>query len=665
MSANQRARLALSSANWAQVALRHVSIGGAATGVVLSNGLLVVAIGDRIETYLFDKPGQEWIRRDSLVSDYVFDHIVELDDNIYAVVGNGTDRLLRGFTSGYIAQLTVDIRGTAQWIGATPSLGSVYNLAGIGNDLIVISSSKGLRLLDVSDITKPKEVSSIVLSGDIARGIVVKDEVLFASVERGQMMGGYLISIDLRDPNRPSELSRLGSTAPLQALHLTENDHLVAGTGYLSWTSIESDTGILIIDVSDPSHPRIAETITIGTTIFDVCVASNNTIYALGVGTGGRFSAATLYRVSKEGGDRYRIDGQINTLDGRAIGCNKEHVALADGSNGVKMYEVNDVSLKSVVIATSVEAWSAVVHNNVLIIGGSSNDVFLSQLTKQADDSDELPGLGILRRMNSGDGGAVKALRVAGDSLYVGFDQDLRLALTGVDIYQIGADMSLIRKSHTLIQPDEQPGSVEDVVVIDNTVAIAGGFTGLVGLTTVKDYELSKITWFDVTREVYDLASDGSSFLAAVNTSRLPAFHFDGLNAVMDEPRVFPLRVEMLERADHTWLYVTPDGGVVLDNGMQQRRIYNMTPSAIYYDDGLAYVAGNDTDGPMAIIVDTLSAKIVTVVRTPSAVRDVWGNRQFVVLATSDAGAGMYPIVWENSECASCTQFIPIALIRR
>lgn len=133
--------------------------------------------------------------------------------------------------------------------------GSIFTARGLhvaGGYAYVAHSNDGLRIVDVSDPSKPREVGFCVIStppreaGTISTPAYGVDVVGgYAYVAAG--LGGLRV-IDVSDPSNPQEV---GFCTFLASQGLAEGIHVAGNHAYVAGRS-----GLFVVDVSDPTKPR-------------------------------------------------------------------------------------------------------------------------------------------------------------------------------------------------------------------------------------------------------------------------------------------------------------------------------------------------------------------------------------------------------------------------
>jgi hypothetical protein len=133
-----------------------------------------------------------------------------------------------------------------------------------------------MRLIDVTDPTRPDPVSSIELPEHTLSSVVIAGEQAYVALADCYYFtcSGSLQTIDISDPAQPRLVGSLG--VPGGALGLTMADGYV----YLA----AGDMGMWVIDVSDPAQARIAGSFNTPGRAYGVAVAGDLAYVADGQG---------------------------------------------------------------------------------------------------------------------------------------------------------------------------------------------------------------------------------------------------------------------------------------------------------------------------------------------------------------------------------------------
>jgi len=216
------------------------------------------------------------------------------------VSGTGLDQLTR-------AVLTRDLGNRSQVINDLPLWGTVFGIELQGNFAYLANNTKGLVVADVSDFQKPTVAASLKLPGKTLKvyphgdllvaanelsGVQLVDiskpsrPVLISSVAtRGRAfdldIGGDLLFvavgaeglliIDISRPEQPVVVSRFRLPGRSLAIKLIGQHVYLAGTEVLA-----------AVDVSDPEHPAMRETLALGHNGFQIDYYKNRIFVTLG-----------------------------------------------------------------------------------------------------------------------------------------------------------------------------------------------------------------------------------------------------------------------------------------------------------------------------------------------------------------------------------------------
>lgn len=144
---------------------------------------------------------------------------------------------------------------TVQQQTPTPEIEDVEfvgHLEGVANDVFLVdhyayiaAGSEGLRVVDVSVPSNPKELGSYDTPGNASHAVVSGN---YAYVADGE--GGVRI-IDISAPTNPREVSFYETPGTTSNVAVAEGYAYIADYSYSSYTY-----GLQILDVSDPTNPR-------------------------------------------------------------------------------------------------------------------------------------------------------------------------------------------------------------------------------------------------------------------------------------------------------------------------------------------------------------------------------------------------------------------------
>ena len=142
----------------------------------------------------------------------------------------------------------VSIPSQPREVGAYETEGYATGVVAQGEQAFVITSSTaetpaGMHILDVADPTHPGELAFIAVSGT-PQDIVIENDIAYIANEFG------LLLIDVSQPSAPAQLSELTFTRGVDA------SWGVAFADQKAYVT-HSDSGLKIVDVSDPQTPSL------------------------------------------------------------------------------------------------------------------------------------------------------------------------------------------------------------------------------------------------------------------------------------------------------------------------------------------------------------------------------------------------------------------------
>ena len=209
-------------------------------------------------------------------------------------------------TSSYDGLKVIDISDPAnpEIAGSYDTPASAYGIAIAGDHAFVADAWGGLQVLDISDPTAPSfegscAVSSnlrkIAISGDYAyaacssAGLLVIDisdptnptlagtygtsgeawDVAVSGDRAYVSEAGSLQVIDITDPTSPSHTSSIDVSGNIGAYLIK-----IAISGNYAYT-IDRDTGLSAINITDPANPILAGSCAIGVPVYDIAVAGD------------------------------------------------------------------------------------------------------------------------------------------------------------------------------------------------------------------------------------------------------------------------------------------------------------------------------------------------------------------------------------------------------
>jgi len=129
----------------------------------------------------------------------------------------------------------------------------------------VADGSNGLVILDVSDPSNPKKISSFEMVDDAVNATISSDEtkVFVADGDDG------LVIIDVSDPSNPKKISSFETENDASNITLSNNET----KAFVS----NGSKGIIILDVSDPSNPKEIGSYDIANGVQNITISSDET----------------------------------------------------------------------------------------------------------------------------------------------------------------------------------------------------------------------------------------------------------------------------------------------------------------------------------------------------------------------------------------------------
>jgi hypothetical protein len=124
-------------------------------------------------------------------------------------------------------------------IGSVDTAGYAYDVAAAGTFVYVADGASGLKVVDVQAPSAPREVAGLSLEGGDVRGVHIAGSRAF--VAAGSL---GLVVVDVSDPKAPREISRSETPRTADAVFVAGNRAYVADTEWLR-----------VYDVSEPSSP--------------------------------------------------------------------------------------------------------------------------------------------------------------------------------------------------------------------------------------------------------------------------------------------------------------------------------------------------------------------------------------------------------------------------
>jgi hypothetical protein len=204
-------------------------------------------------------------------------------------------------------------------------LGSPHDVFVAGDFAFIADSFSGLRIVDLSDLANPVEVSAFDPGGS-TMGNGVAFSAPYAYLADG--MGVRIL--DVADPTTPTEVGFYDSIGFSLDLQVSDGYAFVA----------DREGGLMIADFSIPTEPiHVANYFKAGSVhVLDVIVSGSYVYVAMG-GEGLRIVDITDLENPQEVGF-YDTEGVAE-----AVGISGSYAYLADGGDGLRIFDISDPSV--------------------------------------------------------------------------------------------------------------------------------------------------------------------------------------------------------------------------------------------------------------------------------------------------------------------------------
>jgi hypothetical protein len=210
--------------------------------------------------------------------------------------------------------------------GALPTPQTAFGISVSGSFAYLAHGPDGVRIVDVSNPQFPFSASLLPLGISFTRSVFARGQLLYAA---GFDASAFHI-IDVTNPAQPQILSALSTSGFPWALHLQANYIYLAD--YL---------GLRLIDVSDPSSPRMTDYFGTASTSIDVTVADNRA-YIVNGSTEGSGGGMQIVDASNLASPKLRsvFPGDIS----RRVSLQGQTAYFTDVSTGFKILDVSNAS---------------------------------------------------------------------------------------------------------------------------------------------------------------------------------------------------------------------------------------------------------------------------------------------------------------------------------
>jgi len=175
-----------------------------------------------------------------LLETYNVELLGQIGGSIHAVVVQGSIAYIGD--SHRLVIVDVSTPAHPVWLGQTTTLPeTVFDVAVVGNTAYLADGCGGLRIVDVSDPTAPREVGDIP---GYASGVALVGSTAYIAA------GSGLRIVDVSDPTAPREVGNFDTPAECPF-----GVAVVGSTAYVTTGSEDHGGGLYIVDVSDPTTP--------------------------------------------------------------------------------------------------------------------------------------------------------------------------------------------------------------------------------------------------------------------------------------------------------------------------------------------------------------------------------------------------------------------------
>ena len=233
-----------------------------------------------------------------------------------------------GFYSGFGYSAMIDLDSSPPRVVATNL--PVWS-TGCNQDTVVFNLLSGDRM-EVWDLSDPRHfrqlaTASVVPPGYFLWECVVQDDVLYVSSSRGLTM------VDVSDPTHPRPLGTFEAD-------IYHQGNIAIQDG---WAYVAANAFLHVVDVHDPSHPREVQRISSPYAIYGSdLIAQGDRLYRLTAESGGA-NRLTVYDITSPADIQQLTVAFLPDLYFSArMQINPEHVLFAPGRGGWMAYDLHD-----------------------------------------------------------------------------------------------------------------------------------------------------------------------------------------------------------------------------------------------------------------------------------------------------------------------------------
>lgn len=183
------------------------------------------------------------------------------------------DRVLlegEGFSEATQVSLSLDVYNRRFLRHSVPTYGRGADMVRVGGFAYVLVQKKGLVILDLVVPQRPRVVSTLELPG-VVWTLTVNEGVAYIACGRAG-----LALVDVRDPHLPRQLATFPELQMVQALAVR------GGRLYASVYARDVDPALVVVDVSELSHPRLLGRVPLPGQPLGVALSGQNVLVAAG-----------------------------------------------------------------------------------------------------------------------------------------------------------------------------------------------------------------------------------------------------------------------------------------------------------------------------------------------------------------------------------------------
>lgn len=185
------------------------------------------------------------------------------------------DRILlegEGFSAATEVFLSLDVNNQRFLRHTVPTYGRGADMVRVDGFAYALVRKKGLIILDLAEIQRPRVISTLELPGEV-RTLTVNEGVAYIACGRAG-----LVLVDVSDPHAPRLLATLTELQMVQGLATR------GGRLYASVFAKGVDPGLVVVDVSNPSRPRLDGRISLSGQPLGVALKGERLLVAAGNG---------------------------------------------------------------------------------------------------------------------------------------------------------------------------------------------------------------------------------------------------------------------------------------------------------------------------------------------------------------------------------------------